>query len=185
MKNKKGKKFIKQESNKFQIESRDLNSILNIIKDQISDNNKEEVTIVANINIGNNNSSELESNNYKPIDLSEKDLDSIIDYIINHLQTFNSKQIRKLQQGLFLWGNTQKKLNLKKLVQENINLSKREKEILIEICNGLNNSQIAKKKFISRRTVDTHRTNLLSKTNCRNTAQLVVWAIKNNLYDLP
>ncbi len=63
-------------------------------------------------------------------------------------------------------------------------LSTREKEVLIEICNGLTNDEIAEKLFISAQTVKGHRSNLLSKTNCRNSASLVMYAIKNNIVEL-
>jgi DNA-binding NarL/FixJ family response regulator len=59
-------------------------------------------------------------------------------------------------------------------------LSEREKEILLEICNGLSNQEVAEKLFISKRTVEKHRANLMLKTGCSNTASLVVYAIKNN-----
>ena len=38
--------------------------------------------------------------------------------------------------------------------------------------------------FISKRTVDKHRSNILAKTGCKNTANLVVYAIKNNLVEI-
>jgi len=60
-------------------------------------------------------------------------------------------------------------------------LSKRETEVLKEICNGLTNDEIAEKLFISTQTVKGHRSSLLSKTNCKNGASLVMFAIKNNL----
>jgi len=60
-------------------------------------------------------------------------------------------------------------------------LSKREKEILMKICEGLSNQEIANALFISKRTVDKHRANLLGKTNSKNTASLILYAIKNKL----
>lgn len=63
---------------------------------------------------------------------------------------------------------------------ENI-LSQRELEILLLICKGLTNFEIADKLFISKRTVDKHRANILEKTACKNTANLVVYAIKNGM----
>ncbi len=63
-------------------------------------------------------------------------------------------------------------------------LSDREMEILVEVCRGLSNQEIADKLFISKRTVDKHRANILEKTGCKNTANLVVYAIKNHLVDL-
>ena len=60
-------------------------------------------------------------------------------------------------------------------------ISDRELEILYHVCLGLSNQEIADKLFISKRTVDKHRANLLSKTGCRNTAALVMYAIKNKM----
>ena len=64
------------------------------------------------------------------------------------------------------------------------NLSKREKEILEKICEGLSNQEIADALFISKRTVDKHRANLLSKTNSKNTASLILYSIKNKLIEV-
>lgn len=60
-------------------------------------------------------------------------------------------------------------------------LSDREKEILLLICKELSNQEIGDRLFISKRTVDKHRANILEKTGCKNTANLVVWAIKNSV----
>jgi len=64
------------------------------------------------------------------------------------------------------------------------NLSKREREILVKICEGLSNQEIAEALFISKRTVDKHRANLLGKTNSKNTASLILFAIKNKLIEI-
>ena len=61
-------------------------------------------------------------------------------------------------------------------------LTKRETEILQLICKGMKNKDIARKLYISQRTVDNHRANLISKTNTGNTVGLVVYAIKNKLF---
>ena len=63
-------------------------------------------------------------------------------------------------------------------------LSEREKEVLILICKGMSNKEIGNMLFISKRTVDKHRANILDKTNCKNTANLVVYAITNNIVEL-
>ena len=63
-------------------------------------------------------------------------------------------------------------------------LSSREIEILLAICRGLSNQEIAEELFISKRTVDAHRANILEKTGCKNTASLVVYAIRNQLVEL-
>ncbi len=64
------------------------------------------------------------------------------------------------------------------------NLSKREKEILLKICEGLSNQEIADTLFISKRTVDKHRANLLGKTQSKNTASLILYAIKNKIIEV-
>ncbi len=61
------------------------------------------------------------------------------------------------------------------------NLSDREIEILQLICEGLSNQDIADKLFISKRTVDKHRSNILEKTGSNNTASLVMYSIKKGI----
>lgn len=63
-------------------------------------------------------------------------------------------------------------------------LSEREQEILMLICQGLSNAEIAENLSISKRTVDKHRENILSKTESKNTASLVMFAIKNKFVDI-
>lgn len=63
-------------------------------------------------------------------------------------------------------------------------ISERELEILYHVCKGFSNQEIADELFISKRTVDKHRANLLSKTGCRNTAALVMYAIKNKMIEI-
>lgn len=63
-------------------------------------------------------------------------------------------------------------------------LSSREREILVAVCQGLSNQEIADSLFISKRTVDKHRANILEKTGCKNTASLVVYAIRHGIVEL-
>ena len=60
-------------------------------------------------------------------------------------------------------------------------LTTREKEVLQLICDQLTTHEIAEKLFISPRTVEGHRNNLLQKTESKNVAGLVLFAIRNNL----
>ncbi len=60
-------------------------------------------------------------------------------------------------------------------------LTKREKEVLKNIVEGNSNKIIAEHLFISTRTVDTHRTNIMKKLRAKNTADLVRKAIQNDL----
>ena len=57
-------------------------------------------------------------------------------------------------------------------------LSKREIEVLAMVCNGSSTTEIATLMNLSQRTVDTHRANILNKTGCKNTAELVMYAIR-------
>ena len=63
-------------------------------------------------------------------------------------------------------------------------LSDRELEIILLICKGMSTQEIADSLCLSKRTVDSHRANILLKTGCRNTASLVVYAIKEKLVEL-
>jgi DNA-binding NarL/FixJ family response regulator len=63
-------------------------------------------------------------------------------------------------------------------------LSEREIDVLLGICRGLSTQEIADGLFISKRTVDTHRANILEKTGSNNTASLVVYAIKHGLVEI-
>ncbi|MCK9449794.1 MAG: response regulator transcription factor [Bacteroidales bacterium] len=58
-------------------------------------------------------------------------------------------------------------------------LTDREIEILKLIAEGLSNKEIGEKLFISHRTVDTHRTNLMNKLEVTNIAGLIRYAIKH------
>jgi DNA-binding NarL/FixJ family response regulator len=65
-----------------------------------------------------------------------------------------------------------------------IDLSQREREVLMLICEEYGNAEIAEKLFISVRTVDGHRNNLLAKTGCHNTAGLVLFAVKHHIFEV-
>ena len=65
-----------------------------------------------------------------------------------------------------------------------VTFSKRELQVLQGICKGMSNQEIADTLFISKRTVDKHRSNLLGKTNSKNTANLVMFAIKHKLISI-
>jgi DNA-binding NarL/FixJ family response regulator len=60
-------------------------------------------------------------------------------------------------------------------------LSKREIEILALICQQFTAEEIGEKLFISVKTVNGHRSNLLQKTGSKNMAGLVTYALKNNI----
>jgi len=66
----------------------------------------------------------------------------------------------------------------------NKSLTKREKEIISLVVDGLTNKEIADKLFISIRTVDSHKNNIMQKLNLKSSVDLVKYAIKNKLAEL-
>ena len=62
-------------------------------------------------------------------------------------------------------------------------ITRREKEVLKLIADGLTNVEIAKELFISTSTVDTHRKSLLAKFNMKNTASLVRFITQEGLIE--
>jgi len=70
-----------------------------------------------------------------------------------------------------------------KTAKKDIPLTQRELEILRLIAEEFTNPEIAKELFISIRTVDTHRRNLLEKLQVKNTAGLVKYAIKHRIIE--
>ena len=63
-------------------------------------------------------------------------------------------------------------------------LSDRERDILILICSEKSNTEISEQIFISKRTVEWHKNNLLLKTGSKNVVGLVKYAIKHKLFQL-
>ncbi len=97
---------------------------------------------------------------------------------IDHLSNFNSYKISLI--GL----NGEPSFMNLSLDEENQDLrefSKREIDIIKLLANGLNNNEIAEKLFISPLTVKKHRTNILTKSDSKNTVQLVKKCILQGL----
>ncbi|MDH6250304.1 DNA-binding NarL/FixJ family response regulator [Chryseobacterium sp. H1D6B] len=63
------------------------------------------------------------------------------------------------------------------------NLTEREVDILKLVCQQLSTKEIADTLFISPKTVETHKTNLIIKTCVKNMAGLVIYAVQNNIVD--
>lgn len=64
---------------------------------------------------------------------------------------------------------------------EAVILSERENEIIILIAEGYTNNKIAELLFLSNHTITTHRKNIMSKLGVKNTAGIVMYAVKTNL----
>jgi DNA-binding NarL/FixJ family response regulator len=96
-------------------------------------------------------------------------------------ERYFTEAITKLIFEDFYFHESLKKPNATKLP---LNLTKREYEVLGHVAAGKTNNEVADTLFISAKTVETHKTNILQKLGLRNTAELVKYAIKNNIIPL-
>lgn len=71
-----------------------------------------------------------------------------------------------------------------KAAEDVISFSERELEVLGLVCKGLSTKEIADKLFISSRTVEKHRANLMTKTDAKNIIEVIIYAVKHKLIDL-
>jgi two-component system, NarL family, response regulator NreC len=71
-----------------------------------------------------------------------------------------------------------------RLAKPHLQITRREEEILQLVCQQYTAEEISQKLFISVKTVNGHRNNLLQKTGSRNVTGLVLYAIRNNIVSL-
>ena len=112
---------------------------------------------------------------YLPKDADYEDIIRGIKEIANGNMFYNAEVTRVITESLIQNPN---KIRGKKVT---VSLTNRELEILNSIVSGNSNKIIAEDLFISTRTVDTHRTNIMKKIKARNTADLVRIAIESSL----
>lgn len=67
---------------------------------------------------------------------------------------------------------------------EDIGFSERELEILTFVCKGLSTKEIADKLYISSRTVEKHRANLMTKIGAKNIIEVIIYGLKHQLIDI-
>lgn len=103
-----------------------------------------------------------------------KELKDAIDAIMEGKHYFSDEATESIMMDLV-------KGKGKSTAPDPIHITDRELEILELIVQEHTNQEIAEKLFISSRTVDAHRRNLLQKTGARNTAGLVKYAFQHNL----
>jgi len=90
---------------------------------------------------------------------------------------FNDRTIRAMHNSLHKKNRQQNLIGLK-------GITSREKEVLAYICKEYTSSEIAEKLFITESTVNGHRNNLLLKIGCKNTAGLILFAIRSGIFDI-
>lgn len=83
-----------------------------------------------------------------------------------------------------LWDYFTKAVSKEEKPDDDINITPRELEVLELLAEGLNNKEIADRLFVSERTIVGHKSNLMAKTNCKNTVALLAYAIRNKLIEI-
>jgi DNA-binding NarL/FixJ family response regulator len=102
------------------------------------------------------------------------ELEMAINEVVNGGSWFSSELLQKII--IHLSSRPKKKSHL--------DLSPRELEILKLVCENLTNEEIAEKVNLSYDTVKWHRSNILSKTGCKNALGLLIFAIKNKIVEI-
>ncbi len=119
---------------------------------------------------------ELGANGYMLKTAEPDEIDTAIRSVAANGYYFSELVSKVMLHGLL------KKKQVKPFFNEIDPLSDREIEVLRGICTELTTAEIAEKIFVSPRTVDFHRNNLLLKTGARNAAGLVVYAMTKGIY---
>lgn len=109
--------------------------------------------------------------------IDKQELKRAIDAVMKG-NSFFSEELLNIMTSLFVSGGS------KKNGEDPVILSNRELEVLQLICEGLTNNEIAERLFLSNRTVDGHRANIIGKVGAKNTVSLVTYAIKHKLVKL-
>ena len=107
------------------------------------------------------------------------------------LKKSNKFELQQAINAVFSGGNYFSQEILQKMAFQSVHfsagsnqLTHRELDIINLVCKGLTSQEIADKLFISQKTVEVHRTNILRKTDVRNIGELIIWAIKNNYFTI-
>lgn len=120
---------------------------------------------------------ELGANGYLLKDTDTEEVELAIRTIIKE-DYYYGPFLNKVMHRRFLDKSRKKEANL----GNKIHFSERELEIIQLVCEGLTTVQIADKVCLSNRTVDGHRNSIMDKLGVKNTAGVVVYAVKNQLY---
>lgn len=124
------------------------------------------------------NSAKAGADGYLPKDTSIEELKEAINSIYNGEQYF-SKDISE-----YFFKNYINRMKYEQNLIENEELTQREIEILKLAATGLTNKEIASKLFISVKTVDVHKNHIMQKLKLKNSAELVLFAVKNKVIDI-
>ena len=119
---------------------------------------------------------ELGANGYVVKTAEPDEIENAVRAVASSGYHFSEMVSRVMLQGLV------KKEKLKPTFSDVDPLTERELEVVRLICQELTTTEIAGKLFLSPRTVEGHRNNVLQKTGARNTAGIVVYALTKGIY---
>lgn len=122
---------------------------------------------------------EAGANGYLLKDFDTSELFAAIDKVMNH-EVYTSKTVSSILATNYINQEFSNKQN----TVVNFELTKREKEIIELISAGYNNKEIAEKINLSTSTVDVHRYNILKKMNVKNTAEMIMKALKTKIINV-
>ena len=125
-----------------------------------------------------NNSLQAGAHGYLLKDSEKTELSSAIEKVFAGEKYFSKSVSQILVNGLY-----NKDGSKAEEVLSTGNLSKREVEVLQLIAQGLSNKEIAAKLFLSIRTVDAHRYNIMQKMSVKNTAEMIKTAVKMKIIE--
>ncbi len=97
---------------------------------------------------------------------------------------FNEATMQAMRNSYQHKSNQSKSSQMRSFSNIPVDLTDRESEILKLICKEYTNPEIAELLSLSPRTIDGHRYNLLAKTGSKNTAGLVLFAVKNGIHEI-
>lgn len=120
---------------------------------------------------------ELGANGYLLKDTDTEEVELAIRTVIKE-DYYYGPFLNKMMHRRFLDKSRKKEGKLDNKIQ----FTERELEIIQLVCDGLTTAQIADKVCLSARTVDGHRNSIMDKLGVKNTAGVVVYAVKNQLY---
>ncbi len=115
---------------------------------------------------------------YLPKDTSKEELLEAIEIIYNGGEYYSKSVSDNFMKNYIRNYKTDHDL------MENKSLTQREIEILKNASIGLSNKEIADKLFISTKTVDCHKNNIMQKLKLKNTAEMVLYAVKNKIIEV-
>ncbi|HOS84262.1 MAG TPA: response regulator transcription factor [Bacteroidales bacterium] len=126
------------------------------------------------------NSIEAGAKGYLPKTTSQQELLDAIKKVSTGSEYYNTEVSEVLLKSFI-----RKTKNASKEKEEpQVQLTKRELEIIVLFAEGLSNKEIADKLFISIRTVESHKNNIMQKLDLKSTVELVKYAIRHKMIDI-